>query len=334
MIHQPPGSTVGTESSTQDLPAVAVPSHAPAPRRPARRWRQALLVVVPALLIAGGLRWLSRDQPQPAQQAVPAPVQPRLQAVSALGRLTPEGDVRRLAAPSGAMGAMPRVSELLVEVGDQVQQGQLLARFDNQADAQADLNVAKATINSLERREQLLRGDVERYLELQELGAISLEGLELRQLKLLALQQELALARAELARQQVKLPDSELRAPFAGTVLSIAARPGERAGADGVLQLGRSNAMQALLEVYESDVDRVRIGQRVRLESENGGFDGTLRGRVIRIDPQVQQRGVLSTDPTADTDARVIEVRVALDPEDAARVSSLTGLRLIARLQP
>ena len=43
---------------------------------------------------------------------------------------------------------------------------------------------------------------------------------------------------------------------------------------------------------------------------------------------------MLSTDPTADTDARVIEVRVALDPEDAARVSSLTGLRLIARLQP
>ena len=143
--------------------------------------------------------------------------------------------------------------------------------------------MAKATINSLERREQLLRGDVERYLELQQLGAISLEGLELRQLKLLALQQELALARAELARQQVKLPDSELRAPFAGTVLAIAARPGERAGADGVLQLGRSNAMQALLEVYESDVDRVRIGQLVRLDSENGGFDGTLRGRVIRI---------------------------------------------------
>ena len=40
------------------------------------------------------------------------------------------------------------------------------------------------------------------------------------------------------------------------------------------------------------------------------------------------------SDPTADTDARVVEGRVALDPDDAARVSNLTGLRLIARLQP
>ena len=145
---------------------------------------------------------MTRERPNPSQQITATPIQPSQQAVSALGRLTPEGDVRRLAAPSGPMGAMPRVSELMVDVGDQVVQGQLLARFDNQADAKADLNVAQATIASLERREQLLQGDVDRYLGLQELGAISLEGLERRQLKLLAVQQELQLARAELARQQ------------------------------------------------------------------------------------------------------------------------------------
>ena len=325
---------MGTDSSVQDLPALAVPSHAPSAQRASRRWRLAFLLLIPAVLLLAGLRWMTRERPNPSQQITATPIQPSQQAVSALGRLTPEGDVRRLAAPSGPMGAMPRVSELMVDVGDQVVQGQLLARFDNQADAKADLNVAQATIASLERREQLLQGDVDRYLGLQELGAISLEGLERRQLKLLAVQQELQLARAELARQQVKLPDSELRAPFDGMVLAIAARPGERANADGVLQLGRSEAMQALLEVYESDIDRVRLNQRVRLESENGGFSGSLGGRVIRIDPQVKQRGVLSTDPTADTDARVVEVRVALDPDDAARVSNLTGLRLIARLQP
>jgi HlyD family secretion protein len=92
--------------------------------------------------------------------------------------------------------------------------------------------------------------------------------------------------------------------------------------------------MEALLEVYESDIDRVRLGQLATITSENGGFDGNLSGRVNRISPQVRQREVLSTDPTRDADARIVEVRVRLDPEDARRVRDLTGLKVIARLQP
>jgi HlyD family secretion protein len=72
----------------------------------------------------------------------------------------------------------------------------------------------------------------------------------------------------------------------------------------------------------------------VRLTSENGGFQGSLAGRVSRISPQVRQRQVLSTDPTGDADARIVEVRVTLDPRDARRVSQLTGLKVIARLTP
>jgi HlyD family secretion protein len=72
----------------------------------------------------------------------------------------------------------------------------------------------------------------------------------------------------------------------------------------------------------------------VQLTSENGGFRGTLQGRVSRISPQVRQRQVLSTDPTGDADARIVEVRVELNPADAQRVRQLTGLKVIARLAP
>ena len=99
------------------------------------------------------------------------------------------------------------------------------------------------------------------------------------------------------------------------------------------MSVGASQTMQALVEVYESDVARVRMGQPVLLMSENGGFDGELTGRVITISPQVQQRGVLSTDPTGDVDARVIEVSVALDPDSEQRVTRLAGLKVIARFQ-
>ena len=69
------------------------------------------------------------------------------------------------------------------------------------------------------------------------------------------------------------------------------------------------------------------------LTSENGGFKGTLTGVVSMISPQVRQRQVLSTDPTGDADARVVQVRVKLDAASAQRVSSLAGMKVIARFK-
>ena len=298
-----------------------------------RRGLVVLAAAIGTVAVVSVWSWRSRPQPQPA--AAPLKVEtPQPRGVSALGRLNPAGNVRRLDAPSGAMGSSPRVETLLVEEGDRVEAGQVLAQFDTHPDQLADFEVAKATIASLEQRQELLQREVQRYERLLESGAISAETLDVRKIKLLTVQQELRKAKAELQRQRIKLPDGELVAPFSGTVLEIFARPGERPGSDGVLSLGRSDQMEAVLEVYESDVGRVRVGQRVLLQSENGGFDGELQGRVRRINPLVQQRDVLSTDPTADTDARVVEVHVSLDPADARRVRQLTGLKLIGRLQP
>ena len=295
------------------------------------------LVLLSALLgtVAVVAVWSWRSRPQPEPMVAPISAQsPQPRGVSALGRLNPAGNVRRLDAPSGAMGASPRVETLLVEEGDRVEAGQVLAQFDTYPDQLADFEVAKATIDTLEQRQKLLQEEVLRYQNLLSSGAISAEILDIRRLKLLSLEQELRKAKAQLQRQRIKLPDGELVAPFSGTVLEIFARPGERPSSDGVLSIGRSDQMEAVLEVYESDIGRVRVGQRVLLVSENGGFDGELQGRVRRIDPLVQQRDVLSTDPTADTDARVVEVHVTLDPADARRVRQLTGLKLIGRLQP
>ena len=72
----------------------------------------------------------------------------------------------------------------------------------------------------------------------------------------------------------------------------------------------------------------------LHVTSENGGFAGTLRGLVKRISPQVRQRKVISTDPTGDADARVIEVRIALSQNSASMVKNLTGIKVIARFIP
>ena len=294
-----------------------------------RRW----WVAGGALVVLAVAAIVLRPQPQPRPQAPKATTTPqRIEAVSALGRLEPAGDIRKLAAPMSGMAGSPRITQLLVTEGQRVLAGQLLATFDNAAALKAERNLLLARIDNLENRIRLRQRETQRYRQLAATGATASSEMENREIVLLALQGELRETRASLIKVNADLANTELRAPIDGQVLRIHSRVGERPGDQGILELGDSNRMQALIEVYESDIDRVKIGQAVRLISENGGFQGELQGTIERINPQVRQREVLSTDPTGDADARIVEVRVRLDPADARRVRSLTGLKVIARL--
>jgi HlyD family secretion protein len=288
------------------------------------------VVLVIALLAVG--RTITKPAAAPPKPAVLSA--PRVEAVSALGTLQPAGDIRKLAAPTSAMGGSPRLLSLQVEEGQRVQQGQLLATFDSRPRLVADLAAVTARIDSLQAQIRMQRREVERYQRAASSGAAALVLLEEKKDDLVKLEGQLREALAQRKGLQVDLADSELRAPLAGTVLKIHSRVGERPGNDGVLELGAGDQMEAVAEVYESDINRVKLGQRVSLVSENGGFSGSLEARVIRISPQVRQRAVLSTDPTGDADARVVEVRLALDPADAAKVRDRAGLKLIARFSP
>lgn len=271
--------------------------------------------------------------PAPAASAARGEAGPK-EGVAALGRLQPYGDIRTLAPPTTGGSSDPRISQLLVEEGQRVKRGQLLARFDSAPRERAEVEILRTRITNLRRRLEISGRDLARYRRLAVAGAFPTASLDLREQSYLELRGELEEARAELVQVGTDLMNTELRAPIDGTVLRLNARVGERPGDGGILDLADSDRMEVLMEVYESDIDRVRVGQRATITSENGGFEGSLAGTVNRISPQVRQREVLSTDPTRDADARIVEVRLRLDPEDAQRVRDLTGLKVIARLTP
>jgi len=293
----------------------------------------------PWWLAAGGLALViglaSLLKPSPAPRPIAkAPVQQLPEAVSALGRLEPAGDVRKLAAPMSGLGGSPRIAALLVQEGDRVRRGDLLASFDSRPGLLADKALVQTKISNTLLELQLLERDTRRYRRLAKSGATPSADLDNREIKLINLRGDLAQARVQLRKVQSDLVQSELRAPIDATVLRILARPGERPGESGILELGNTDQMEAVAEVYESDINRVRVGQPATLISENGGLTTTLKARVVRITPQVRQRQVVSTNPTGDADARVVEVRLALDPSDLARVRQLAGLKVIIRFLP
>jgi HlyD family secretion protein len=133
-------------------------------------------------------------------------------------------------------------------------------------------------------------------------------------------------ARAALEYARAELSLSELRAPVAGTVLKIHTWPGERAGTEGVLEIGNLDELHVVAEVYETDVMRVRCGQTARILVT--GLANPLHGEVVEVGWEVRRKDVLNTDPVADIDARVVEVRVRVNSEDAPKLARLTNLQV------
>ncbi|HSM83470.1 MAG TPA: efflux RND transporter periplasmic adaptor subunit [Nodosilinea sp.] len=133
--------------------------------------------------------------------------------------------------------------------------------------------------------------------------------------------QNLALAEAQLAR-------TVIRAPQAGQVLDVFAYPGEAVSpADGpILALGDTRQMVVVAEVYETDIGLVELGQSATITSRNGAFSDTLTGTVAEIGLQIAKNDVLDDDPAANADARVVEVRVAVDQSEV--VTALTNLQV------
>ena len=294
------------------------------------------LIAATAVVVAAGGWLVLRSKPSELQSSTVVPEQAspvKAEAVAALGQLMPAGDIRSLAAPTAGIAGTPRISALHVKEGAVIQRGEVLATFDHRQGLLADLEEINAKLRSLEQQIALQTVEVSRFQKAAEWGAAERVLVDNKREELIRMQGQRSEALASRKGLQTDLALSQLISPIDGLVLEIHSREGERPGSDGVMDVGASQKMEAKIEVYESDVARIRLGQIVRLTSENGGFKGNLNGQVIRISPQVEQRAVLSTDPTGDADARVVQVDVALDPADAKKVMRLAGLKVIARFQ-
>ena len=242
---------------------------------------------------------------------------PSIRAVAALGQLSPAGDIRQLAAPVSQFGSSPRLTELLVNEGDFVKKGAVLAVFENRDKLITDLERKKNLIKTNNLEISLKEDQIKRYELAVKKDAYSLVKLSQRKDELLKLQKQKITNIGDKKNIEIDLFNV-----------------GERPGNEGILDIGSSQNMEALIEVYESDIDRVFISQKVELTSENGGFKKILKGEVIRISPQVKQRKVLSTDPTGDADGRIIEVLVKLNIESINLVKNYSGMKVIAIFLP
>jgi HlyD family secretion protein len=153
---------------------------------------------------------------------------------------------------------------------------------------------------------------------------------EVRPVDIQTAQAEVAQAQAAQTKAAAELDQAYVRAPQDGTVLKVSTRAGEKIATDGIIDLGQTQRMTALLEVYESDVKRLKLGQTAKVSSDAIGEEVT--GTVSMIGQKVLRQNVVNTDPTSNTDARIMEVRIELDPESSAKVAKFTNSQVTGKI--
>lgn len=186
--------------------------------------------------------------------------------------------------------------------------------------AQADLDAVRAqqgnTVTTLQR-------------EIQQQEAVLSQLQEVRPVDVQIVQAELAYAQTQVTKAQADLDDLYVRVPVDGQILRVNTRVGEQVStSEGIVELAQTDQMYAIAEVYETDINQVQLGQPVTIVSENGGFDGKIQGTVDHIGLQIGKQDILDADPAADKDARIVEVKVRIDPEDSPAVAGLTNLQV------
>ncbi len=144
-------------------------------------------------------------------------------------------------------------------------------------------------------------------------------------------QAEIDSAQATVEKIRAELAQAYVVAPKAGRILEINTRAGETVGDEGIVALGQTDQMYAVVEVYQSDIKKVRPGQQVRVSSDS--LRNELEGRVDWIGMQVKRQNLINADPSSNIDARVVEIHVQLNKLSSQNASSLTNLQVKAVIE-
>ena len=145
---------------------------------------------------------------------------------------------------------------------------------------------------------------------------------------------DLQLAKAQLEEAQAHYEKTFIRSPIDGSVLRKHHRSGESVSnsstvPDPVLTIGDRKTLRVRVDVDETDVSKVRVGQRAYVTADAFGKQ-KFWGHVVRVGQQLGPKNVRTDEPTERVDTKILETLVELDPD--AQLPD--GLRVDAFIVP
>ncbi len=306
-------------------------SEPPASRR--GLWITLALIAAVLLLAGGAWAFLSRDQGIEVQTA-PVVAMGSGNAQASVLDATGYVVARRMATVSAKVTG--RVREVLIEEGQRVQAGEILATLDPiDADAQRDLAsaqfaAARSQIGSVQAQLREAESNASRLGSLVKQQLVSKSQYEQAVAQRDALRAQLNATQrsAQVAAQQTRIAgigvdNTVVRAPFAGVVIAKAAQPGEiisplSAGGGftrtGIGTIVDMDSLEVEVDVGEAFIGRVEPKMPVEA-TLNAYPDWKIPAEVIAIIP------------AADRGKATVKVRIALKQKDPRIVPEM-GVRV------
>ena len=129
---------------------------------------------------------------------------------------------------------------------------------------------------------------------------------------------DLQLAQAQLDEAQARYDKTFIRSPIDGTVLRKHHRSGESVSnsstvPDPVLTIGDRKTLRVRVDVDETDVSKVNVGQKAYVTADAFGRQ-KFWGHVVRVGQQLGPKNVRTDEPTEKVDTKILETLVELDP--------------------
>ena len=257
-------------------------------------------------------------------------------AAIANGKVDVEGGIISVAARRGGI-----IKEVLVQEGDRVVVGQILARQEDD-EARLAVQSSRASVAQAESQLASLRVDINtaqrEYDRLAKLVATNFvagarmdqarDAIATAQARLGAQAAAVQTARAQLAQSQYNQELTVIRAPTAGRIARRYANPGAGASTlqvSAMFDLEPDAPRIARAEIVESDIPNISNGQAVEITPE-GDPSKVYIGSVLRRAAVFGARKLASDDPSQRSDERVVEVVVS-----AGDAPLLIGQRVLVK---
>jgi HlyD family secretion protein len=154
---------------------------------------------------------------------------------------------------------------------------------------------------------------------------------EVRPVDIMTAVSEIDSAIASQKRAEENLQQAYIKSPQDGQIYQIYARPGEVVGIDGIANIGTTSQMYGVMEIYQNDVNKVRVGQKVKIVSNS--LPGELQGTIERVGIQIKRQNTINADPSSNIDDRVVEVHAVLNPKSSQMAAKFTNLQIQATIE-
>lgn len=242
--------------------------------------------------------------PEPARPVLVAQPQPAADAVEAFA-----GEVRAREESALAFRVGGNLVRRVVDVGDRVRRGQVLAELDP-GDLRLQAQAAQAQASAADAELVRVRAEQARFAELAKDQLVSRSALEAQTTALRAAESQARAARAQSSVAGNQAGYAELRAPRDGAIATRQAEAGQVvAPGQTVFTLAADGGREVAIALPEARIREFSVGQPVMVEAwSTPGV--RLPGRIREIAP------------AADPQGRTFAARVALDA-DAARAVEL-----------